>query len=178
MALKILRKPKPEEAKVTRIMGIDPSTYTGLACVDSEGAIVGSKLINYPKAKGFERLQLIARGVENVMQEWSPEIILIEGYAFGNKNTLVTLVEVGTAIRLVLRGAGIPWLEVPPTVLKKFTTGVGNAKKPQMAEAVKERWGFESKSDDVIDAYALAALGQELALTEFKNLPKGVYYAS
>lgn len=161
-----------------RIMGIDPSTFTGLACISRTGELVGSKLINYPKEKGLTRVQSIARAVRNVAEEWKPDLVVIEHYAFSNKNTLVTLVEVGTGIRLALLELGIPWLEVPPTVLKKFTTGRGNAKKPEMAVFVKDQWGFVSKSDDVIDAYALAALGQSLAAEQFQNLPKGVHYAS
>jgi len=55
---------------------------------------------------------------------------------------------------------GWVWMEVPVTVLKKWTAGKGNAKKDQMALAVKQRWGYESHSDDIIDAYALARMGQ------------------
>jgi hypothetical protein len=32
-----------------------------------------------------------------------------------------------------------------------------------VALAVKSRWGFENPSDDVVDAYVLAKIGQELA---------------
>lgn len=160
-----------------RIMGVDASTFTGLACIEAGGELVGSKLINFPKERGLTRVQSIARAVRNVTKDWRPELVVLEHYAFSNKNTLVTLVEVGTGIRLVLKELEIPWLEVPPTVLKKFTTGKGNAKKPEMAQYVAERWGFLSKSDDVIDAYALAELGRDLALEQFQNLPKGVHYA-
>jgi Holliday junction resolvasome RuvABC endonuclease subunit len=51
-------------------------------------------------------------------------------------------------------------VEVPPTVLKKWTTGHGNAKKEQMAIAVKERWQFASHSHDIVDAIALAQMAQ------------------
>lgn len=160
-----------------RIAGLDISTKTGLACVEN-GETVGSKLIRFPDAKGFDRVQLIARSVKNVIQEWNPGLVVIEGYGYGNVNTLVDLVEIGTGIRLGLKELGMTWWLVPPTVLKKFTTGVGNAKKPQMAASVKERWGFESKSDDVIDAYALARLGEHIHSLGFNDLPKGVCHAS
>ncbi len=159
-----------------RSVGIDISTKTGIACVEP-GQTVGSKLITFPKARGFERVQLIARGVKNAVEEWQPDIVVIEGYGYGNVNTLVDLVEIGTGIRLGLKELGLTWWLVPPTSLKLWTTGKGNAKKPDMAAHVKARWGFESKSDDVIDGYALAQLGQ-LILTPGENpLPKGVIHA-
>lgn len=160
-----------------RVAGLDVSTKTGLACIDS-GETVGSKLITFPKARGFERVQLIANSVKNVMEEWSPGLIVIEGYGYGNTNTLVDLVEIGTGIRLGLKELGFSWWLVPPTSLKLWITGKGNAGKPQMAASVKERWGFESKSDDVIDGYALAQLGWHIHQLGYENLPKGVCHAS
>lgn len=160
-----------------RVVGIDVSTKTGLACVDS-GQTVDSKLIHFPKARGFDRVQLIARSVKNVVQDWNPDVVVIEGYGYGNTNTLVDLVEIGTAIRLGLKELGLTWWLCPPTTLKLWVTGKGNAKKPQMASSVLERWGFESKSDDVIDGYALAQLGWHIHQLGYENLPKGVCHAS
>lgn len=163
-----------------RVMGIDPSTYTGLACLESDGTLVGVKLINFPKERGLKRVQSIARAVKSIIREWKPEYIVIEGYAYSNVNTLVTLVEIGTMIRLEAYGLELPVIEVPPTVLKKQTTGKGNAKKAEMATHVFNRWGFENKSDDIIDAYALASLGVDLLFPlsgNLPDLPKGVRYA-
>jgi crossover junction endodeoxyribonuclease RuvC len=66
---------------------------------------------------------------------------------------------------------GVRWTDVPPPVLKKWITGKGNADKKKMAQAVCEKWQFVSKSDDVVDAYALARLAQRLAEVnaEFKK---------
>ena len=144
-----------------KVMGCDPSTYTGLCLLD--GDVATPKLLNFPKEKGFRRLQLIAQSFHNTVTEWSPDIVVIEGYAYGNAHSLVTLVEVGTLLRKTLYDLKISWYDAPPTLLKKFTTGKGNSNKKAIAEAVLNRWGFASKSDDVVDAYALARLGQALA---------------
>lgn len=45
-----------------------------------------------------------------------------------------------------------------PGQIKKFTTGKGNAKKELMMKEVYKRWGFETDSHDVADAYAIARL--------------------
>lgn len=156
-----------------KILGVDPSTYTGLCLLDGEAQT--TKLLHFDKAKGFQRLHLIAQSFNNMVQEWSPDLVVIEGYAYGNVNSLVTLVEIGTLIRKSLYDAKISWYDAPPSVLKKFCTGKGNANKAAIAKAVQERWGFSSKSDDVVDAYGLARLGQSLASGD-ETFLKGVTY--
>lgn len=143
-----------------RFLGLDCSTKTGAVVLDEDGNVLTSKLLDFRQERGFYRLQLIAKSVRSIVLDYEPTVALIEGYAFGNHNTLVPLVEIGTIVRLELWGSKVPWQEVSPTSLKKWTTGKGNAKKPDMAIAVKNRWDFTSSSDDVIDAYALAQYGR------------------
>lgn len=123
------------------------------------------KVVNFPDSKGFERLQLIAQEVERTLRIWSPEFVLIEGYAIGHKSSVVKVIECGTVVRKVVYDLKIPWMEVRPTSLKLWTTGSGAAKKPDMARKVEERWGYKSHSDDIIDAYALARMAQLSAST-------------
>lgn len=139
-------------------VGLDVSTYVGM-CVVGEGQDRG-KVIHFDKKRGFERLHLIATEVERTLEIWAPDLAVVEGYAFGNRGSLVTLVEVGTVVRATLFRLKLPWFEVPPTTLKLWTTGYGGAKKARMAEFVKERWQYSSPSDDIVDSYALAQMGQ------------------
>ncbi len=140
-------------------VGIDAATCTGMAVV-GEGEDRG-KTVKVPTLRGFQRVQLIADDVRYTLQAWNPEFVLIEGYAYvKNVGAFVKLVEVGTAIRMSLRQIGVPWLEVPPTVLKKWVTGKGNADKDLMAEAAWQRWQYRSHSHDIVDAYCLAQLAQ------------------
>jgi Holliday junction resolvasome RuvABC endonuclease subunit len=152
------------------ILGMDISTYVGMAQIGNDADQYKSKLLHFPGEKEFKRLQLIAVGVHNTVTEWNPEVICIEGYAIGNKFTRTEMVECGTVVRLELYRLKKRWYNVPPSVLKKFTTGKGNAKKPDMKAAVQERWGFISKSDDVIDAFALAKMGEQIHLHGTTNL--------
>jgi crossover junction endodeoxyribonuclease RuvC len=139
--------------------GIDPATTTGMALV-GDGEDRG-KTIHVPKIRGFLRLQLIANEISETLLIWEPQFVAIEDYAYvKNVDAFITLVEVGTVIRMTMREIGIPWVDVPPTVLKKWTTGKGNAKKEQMAVAVKQRWQFASHSHDIVDAIALAQMAQ------------------
>lgn len=147
-------------------VGIDPSTFTGLAAVGSaSGPWEQTRLVRVETCRGLRRVQLIAQQVEDWVRGLPPNgTICIEGYGYGNRFTIVGLVEIGTAIRLALLRMGIRWYDVPPTVLKAFATGKGNSKKPMVAAAVAERWGFTSKSDDVVDAYVLARMAEHIAI--------------
>lgn len=142
-----------------RTVGIDPATCTGMALVgDAEDR---GKTVEVPEERGYLRLQLIANDVAQTLQVWQPAFVAIEGYAYcRNIGTFIKLVEIGTMIRGVLYSLCIPWVEVPPTVLKKWTTGHGNAKKSQMAVSVKQRWRYHSHSHDIVDAFALAQMAQ------------------
>jgi crossover junction endodeoxyribonuclease RuvC len=108
-------------------------------------------------------LQSIANEFQKTLLFWKPDVAVIEGYGNTPKmgvSSFVTVVEVATLLRLSLFQSQIAWIEVPPTTLKKWTTGNGNAKKPDMALAVEQKWNFKNGNDDIIDAYALARLGQ------------------
>jgi len=154
-----------------RSVGLDIATNLGLALV--EGNECKGKSLSFPKQKGFARLQLIASEVERILLVWQPELVMVEGYGFGNRFTLVTLAEVGTVVRVVLNNLKLPWLEVAPTTLKKWATGNGAAKKDQMAAAAKKQFNFESPYHDVIDAFWLAKMGQ-VDMIELLKI-KGVY---
>jgi len=157
-----------------KTVGIDPSaTSTGI-CIVGDGFEQG-KAIHFINEKGMQRVQSIAKEVGRTLGIWEPKLAVVEGYAYGNHHTLVTLVEVGTIIRNVLFCLGIKYYEVSPSTLKKWTTGKGNATKDQMALAVKEKWGYNSPSHDIVDAYAMARMAQlgEEAMLEIKGVVLG-----
>jgi crossover junction endodeoxyribonuclease RuvC len=163
-------------------VGLDTSTWVGMARVEQQDPeYYRGKGIHFEGVDGWRRVQLIANAVYDTLELWQPDLAIIENYALGmvkSPATIVTLVSIGAMIRSALYNRQIPWIEVRPSTLKKWTTGKGNAKKPEMAAAVKERWGYASPSDDVIDAFALAQFGQQLALTGLNKLPTGVSHGN
>ena len=140
-------------------VGLDISTCTGLAVIGN-GLEMG-KAIEFPKMRGMARLQYIQQETYRVLNNWKPDLAVVEMYAHHhNVSSFIKVVECGTVIRQVLHTLQIPWVTVPTTSLKMWTTGYGAGKKERMALSVKERWGFSSPSDDIVDAYALAQMGQ------------------
>lgn len=83
--------------------------------------------------------------------------IAMEGYANGAKFNREKLGELGGVVKLAHATVfGSDPLVVPPTSLKKFITGKGNASKKDVVAAVQERWDSSIKNDNVADAYGLA----------------------
>lgn len=84
--------------------------------------------------------------------------IAIEGYALHGPGDKTIAPELGGLVRarLVATGHG-RIVEIMPSVLKKYVTGKGNARKDAMMLDVYKRWGYDCEGDDnKADAYALA----------------------
>jgi len=118
------------------------------------------------------RLLFIERELRAVVNAYEPNYAVIEGYSYGSPTGQFALGEVGGIARLVLTGNQIPYIIVPPTSLKKYVTGNGNATKIMMALQVQEELGLAIHDDNECDAYCLAAVGShvfESNLVDFKS---------
>lgn len=109
--------------------------------------------------------------------DMGPTIVAIEGYAMGSKTRPQMAGELGGHLRLLLWQAGIPYIVVPPTTLKKYVLGKGNAAKELMLKEVFRKWGYDTTSNDRADAYALARIAAEFAAggwtKKFEGLAQG-----
>ncbi len=77
--------------------------------------------------------------------DWTSEIVLgcdevaLEGYSMGSRGKVFNIAENTGVLKYKLFEYGIPLSVYPPTTVKKFATGKGNAKKEQMYDSfVKE----------------------------------------
>jgi len=71
----------------------------------------------------------------------------------------VHLVELGGIIRHSLWSNNIRYVDVPPSNVKKYATGRGNAPKPDIRMEVYKRFGVDYADDNACDAFVLAAMG-------------------
>ena len=135
-------------------VGLDLSlTSTGIATTHGETTIK-------TKLKGMSRLAYIAEQVETTVEHFKQPLIVIEGYAYGAQGRAVyNIGELGGVVRHNLWSAGHLYIDVPPTKLKKFVTGKGNANKAAVVSAVTHRAGREFGTDDEADAFGLYAMG-------------------
>lgn len=146
-----------------RVMGVDTSTKTGYVILDDKGDVAKVGVISYPPhTNRFARFAGYTRDVYDLVDAYGVDLVIIEGYAFAGKFNNSLQYELGACIRMKLYQEEVPFVEVPPTSLKKFVTGKGNAKKNLMLLSVYKRWDFDTEDDNEADAYGLAQFGRAI----------------
>lgn len=157
--------PEPAAVTVPAVVGLDLSlTATGYAGPD------GTKLIKSTGHKGdtlvqrADRLNLLRCEIVATVLETPPDLVCVEAPSLGQQR------QGGTHDRsglwwLVANGliaAGLQVIEVPPASVKKYSTGKGNAQKPDVRMAVFKRYGEDFRDDNECDAFVLRAIGLDL----------------
>lgn len=139
-----------------RTLGIDPSLNgTGLA-VGENKKIIHTETITIKKLRGMDRVNFILHRLDEIIKAYDIKEVVIEGYSFGSRGrALFQLGELGGVIRYYLFLKGLSIKEIPPTSLKKATTGKGNAKKDEMLQAVRDLSGLNLTDHNQADAVAL-----------------------
>jgi Holliday junction resolvasome RuvABC endonuclease subunit len=142
------------------VIGLDLSLRaTGVGLPSGDTTVLSSK------QKGIARiidLKLQVRDILRAALDGSPisGLVVIEDYAFSRANAHAhELGELGGAVKVMLTTSDIAWTTVPPTVLKKFATGRGNADKTAMAVAAVKANGHEFTDDNECDAWWLHTMG-------------------
>lgn len=109
-----------------------------------------------------ERFDLLSQWALEAIEINKVDIVIMEGYSFGSKSSrLFQIGENGGVLKHKIYKKSIPIVKIPPTEVKKFFHGKGNASKDDMIEALytKEgiRLGLDSKSPigDIVDSYAI-----------------------
>ncbi|MEK5167156.1 hypothetical protein NYE69_33280 [Paenibacillus sp. FSL R5-0527] len=147
---------------MTRFVGIDPSTKTGLVILDRDGNILDTMEITAEGEDPGRMANIIAETVENLEQG---DVVAIEGFAYGAKGNAVGIqYGIGYGIRIEMYNGGTNYIEVGPGQLKKFASGKGNTKKDELAVHIYKQWGFEHHSDNVRDAFVLAQIARAVKL--------------
>jgi len=149
------------------IFGIDPSlTGTGICVLrvpDEE--LLHTSTISPKKITGVARLDWIMKQFSKTLDKFfcTGDPIFIEGYAFGARGRgIFNIGELGGIMRLFIAKKYGGYYEIPPTTMKKFICGKGNANKNVVLERVFRKYGIGSeilKDDNQVDAYALAKMG-------------------
>lgn len=153
------------------VVGLDLSlSCTGLARVQSDGTIETFKIKPPAKLRDIDRLSWIRHQVLYLSQNagW----VVVEGPAFGAQGGQQGHHEraglfwmVADSLRelpLMASESPVARIVVPPTSLKKYMTGKGNASKDQVLAAVINRFREVPVDDNnVADALSLAAMGRD-----------------
>lgn len=146
------------------IVGIDPSLSALTLSFDVQEGFV--TLESKPIRSETPRCRLARyethadEMIDQILARGEPDLALIEGYSMNSQQGMWKLAEHGACLRQALLDRGWYLLEVAPTMLKKFATGKGNAKKAAVVSALSARYGVTFKTDDEADAFGLMQIGR------------------
>lgn len=119
----------------------------------------------------MERYGNISQFILSIVHKTKPQSINLEGYSFGSKGQVYNIGENGGILKWHLHEKSYQCNIIPPTVIKKFATGKGNAKKESMYDAFVIDTGLnlcdtlnvsspdKSPCSDVVDAYFICKYG-------------------
>jgi len=145
------------------VMGLDASlTSSGIAIVSAADAELKHHQVITVNKRDMARLKAIREEVNELIHRHSVKLVSLEGYAFARANQAHQIGELGGTLKLFFFDNDIPFIIITPGQVKKYATGKGNAKKPEMAVGVYKKWGVEFPTDDETDAFVLAKIGEAL----------------
>lgn len=147
-------------------LGIDQAAInTGFVLLERGTNVpVVQRLINTKGYDGGYRLQFLFSSIRDAIGGRKVSAAALEGYSMDSVHRAMDLGEIGGIVRLALVQENITYLVVPPSSLKKYVTGRGDADKDKMMDAVARKWGVTIPQNDVADAYGLAHLARASVL--------------
>lgn len=158
------------------ILGIDQSlTSSGITISLRNGEEILFEVIETKKTDDpyhvFRRSKTISDRIMEIVKEHSIDKVVLEGLGFASKGDQTrNLGILQGQIVISLLEAGYEPTIVPPTTLKKFATGKGNAPKEDVFESVgepyreyiRENYGKTKGRYDLADSYHLAEYGRQM----------------
>lgn len=118
-----------------------------------------------------ERYNNIASWIVDISKQFRVQSVFIEDYSFGSVGRVFAIAENGGVVKHQLWKNHVEYKTIPPTVIKKFATGKGNADKQKMQECfvaetqldIKQVLSITEKqwnpSSDLIDAFYICKYG-------------------
>lgn len=147
------------------VVGLDLSlSATGIAERD------GRTWTYSPEGKGDRRLTDIRATIGRTVGHGVDLVVIEDGVH--RSPAAFDLGMVHGAIRMSLLAAGVRYVLVPPSTLKKYATGRHLATKPDMRMALYQRMGIDLRDDNQVDATWLRYAGLQLLGEPVVELPK------
>lgn len=120
-----------------------------------------SGTITSGKLRGAHRLFYFRMMLGRVLDAAKPDLIVWEDYAMGARgNNMFHIGELGGVIRLMVWERGIDFLPIAPSLMKSVVALSGAAKKPEIATALRVRFGISLAQHDEADAAGLMVAGE------------------
>jgi len=152
-------------------LGVDQSLRnTGIGVVDQTGALIEATSILPGKRRDSVRLQYIWLELLKLLDKTQPSMAAIEGYSYNSTGRVFELGEVGGIVKLALTEMKVPFIVVPPVLLKKFATNKNMAQKHDMIFAAAKLCDLKITDHNQADAFFLAQIAKTYNAVE--GLPR------
>lgn len=135
-----------------RLLALDIATLTGW-CVCSQSG-VWDLSTDGEESKGLRHYRFYQR-LKEIAATTELKFVVYELPAIQGKFPNFVAVELMGVLKMFCAVNGMKFKGYPPATLKKWATGSGKAKKPEMVEAAKTRYGVIPKDDNEADALHL-----------------------
>lgn len=150
------------------VVGLDPSySCTGIVCLNLQYEVVSYTKLRLEAGPG--RLLRAARALHVFIDALDRDgyilnLSVLEDAAYGaiSRITVAKLKELTGVYKAIIESHNIRWLDISPSMAKRFISGKGNAEKYVLAEEIKKTYGIHFQQDkgyDLSDAAALAIWG-------------------
>ena len=145
-----------------RILALDPATHCGYAI---SRALYGvwNLTAKRDESVGMRLIRLRAKLVE-VIQSERINLVVFERPGGRFKASIIVQSEIQGQIKTVCEDLKVEYRAYSSTEIKKFATGKGNAGKPAMIKAAKDKLDYPGDNDNEADALWIL----ELAKSEYK----------
>lgn len=146
------------------IAAIDPGGWkSGFACLDGDLLVHQTWNLGGSKTPWPERLIRFGELLDEVMEEYHPDVVVVEKiFTQWNNDKLVQRIVGVTMYHARQHGVHCKdILEVTPGSWKKAATGNGNASKPQYKKAIESLYGISCESEDEAAAVGMVIWGKD-----------------
>jgi Holliday junction resolvasome RuvABC endonuclease subunit len=155
-------KHKTKIAKDLKILALDPATHCGWA-INHDLYGVWNLAAKRDESVGMRLIRLRAK-LQEIIQSEHINLVVFERPGGMFKAAIIVQSEIQGQIKTVCEDAHIEYRAYSSTEIKKFATGKGNAGKPAMIKAAKDKLGYPGDNDNEADALWIL----ELAKSEYK----------
>lgn len=146
------------------ILGIDPGTifmgYGLIGVKDRKLSVIEANLLNFRRIKSnYERLGLIYKEIDRIIETFGPQVVAIESQFYGKD--IQAMLKLGRAQGVAIAASynrGLAVFEYAPLQIKQAITGHGMASKEQVALMLKNMLKMDDAKIplDASDALAVA----------------------
>ena len=150
------------EEKKLKILALDPATHCGWA-INKSIYGVWDLTPKRDESIGMRLIRFRAKLIE-VIQKEKINLVVFERPGGLFKASIITQSEIQGQIKVVCEDNKVDYRAYSSTEIKKFATGKGNAGKPLMIQAAKDKLDYPGNNDNEADALWIL----ELAKSDYK----------